>query len=184
VLFPLFLVKAYHQRFWQEYDQIQRKLYDNSYDIGNWNFCQRLYKYAVWCDRDCRSLDVFRNDKWSKPDILLLVIMCTFFTAMLLLIVAKRLKAAQKARVYGREQPLPGLPPLAMGVIFLVATAVIAALAVFKFVNETLVFAVVICILVFIYMLRLTLFEPRRPVLLATPQHEMFDNPLDDKLFD
>ena len=103
---------------------------------------------------------------------------------MLVLVVAKRIKAAEKARLYGREQPLPGLPPLAVGVIFLVTTAVITVLAFFKFVNETLVFAVVTCILVFIYMLKLTLFEPRRPVLLATPQHELFDNPLDDKLFD
>jgi cell division protein FtsW (lipid II flippase) len=103
---------------------------------------------------------------------------------MMLLIVAKRLKAQQKARIYGDDQPLPGLPPFGMAIIFALTLAVIMTLAKLKFINETLVFAVVTCILLFIYMLKLTLFENRRPVLLAAPRHEMFENPLDDHLFD
>lgn len=102
----------------------------------------------------------------------------------MLLIVAKRLKAQQKARMYGDEHTMPGLPPFAMAIIFLVIMTVILTLAKLKFINETLVFAVVTCILLFIYMLKLTLFESRRPVLLATPRHDMFDNPLDDHLFE
>lgn len=104
--------------------------------------------------------------------------------AMMLLIVAKRLKAQQKARMYGEDQPMPGLPPFAMAIIFCLILAVITALGKLKFINETLVFAVVTCILLFIYMLKLTLFENRRPVLLAAPRHDMFDNPLDEHLFD
>lgn len=147
--------------------------------------CQRVYKYGMWCDDECRSLDFFRTDLWSASDIFLLAIMCTFLTAMLLLIVAKRLKAQQKARMYGEDHSMPGLPPCAMAIIFLVIMSVIVAMAELKFINETLVFAVVTCILLFIYMLKLTLFENRRPVLLAAPRHgDMFDNPLDDKLFD
>jgi hypothetical protein len=46
-----------------------------------------------------------------------------------------------------------------------------------------LVFAVVTCVLLFIYMLKLTLFASRKPVLLAAPKHDMFDNPLDERLF-
>ena len=104
--------------------------------------------------------------------------------AMMLLVVVKRAKAAQKSRLYGDDDKYrPGLPPLAMAVVFLLIMGIIGALAVFKFVNETLVFAVVTCILLFIYMLKLTLFESRRPVLLAAPRHDLFDNPLDDRLF-
>jgi len=102
---------------------------------------------------------------------------------MMLLVVAKRLKAQQKARIYGDDHPMPGLPPFGMAIVFCVIMAVIITLAKLKFVNETLVFAVVTCILFFIYMLKLTLFENRRPVLLAAPRHDMFDNPLDDHLF-
>ena len=145
--------------------------------------CQRVYKYGLWCDEDCRGLDAFRTDRWSGADIILLSIMTTFLTAMMLLIVAKRLKASQKSRVYGDVQ-MPGLPPAAMAVIFAGVMIIIIVLAKLKFVNETLVFAVVICILLFIYMLKLTLFDNRRPVLLAAPRHEIFDNPLDDRLFD
>jgi len=163
---------------------MQRSLYDNYYDIGEWNMCQRIYKYGVWCDEECRSLDFFRTDQWSGADIFLLVVMCVFLTAMMLLVVAKRLKAQQKAKMYGDEHPLPGLPPLGMAIIFAVTMAVIVTLAKLKFINETLVFAVVTCILLFIYMLKLTLFENRRPVLLAAPRHDMFDNPLDEHLFD
>lgn len=146
--------------------------------------CQRVYKYGVWCDEECRALDFFRTDQWSGSDIFLLVIMCVFLTAMMLLIVAKRLKAQQKVRMYGEDLPMPGLPPFAMSIIFFVILVVIITLAKLKFINETLVFAVVTCILLFIYMLKLTLFENRRPVLLAAPRHDMFDNPLNDHLFD
>jgi len=154
------------------------------YDVGDWNMCQRIYKYGMWCDEECRSLDFFRRDQWSQSDIILLVVMSTFLTAMMLLIVAKRLKAQQKARMYGDDSSMPGLPPCGMAIIFLLIMGVIVAMAKLKFINETLVFAVVTCILLFIYMLKLTLFEKRRPVLLAAPRHDMFDNPLDDKLFD
>ena len=146
--------------------------------------CQRIYKYGVWCDEECRSLDFFRTDKWSASDVFLLAIMCTFLTAMMLLVVAKRLKAQQKARMYGEENSMPGLPPFAMFLIFFVIMFVIIIMAKLKFINETLFFAVVTCILLFIYMLKLTLFENRRPVLLAAPRHDMFDNPLDDHLFE
>lgn len=146
--------------------------------------CQRIYKYGVWCDEECRSLDLFRTDMWSASDIFLLSTMCAFMTAMMLLVVAKRLKAQQKARMYGEEHSMPGLPPSAMFIIFFVIMAVIITMAKLKFINETLVFAVVTCILLFIYMLKLTLFENRRPVLLAAPRHDMFDNPLDDHLFE
>ena len=164
--------------------QLHRSLYDNYYDIGEWNMCQRIYKYGLWCDEECRSLDFFRTDLWSGADTLLLSIMSVFITAMMLLVVAKRLKAQHKARIYGDDQSMPGLPPFGMAIIFAVIMSVIITLAKLKFVNETLVFAVVTCILLFIYMLKLTLFENRRPVLLAAPRHDMFDNPLDDHLFD
>jgi uncharacterized membrane protein YhaH (DUF805 family) len=161
----------------------QRQLYSSSYDVGEWNMCQRVYKYGVWCNEECRSLDFFRTDAWSGSDIFLLSIMTVFITGMMLLVVAKRLKAQQKAKIYGDDQPVPGLPPFGMVIIFSVIIAVIVTMGKLKFVNETLVFSVVTCVLLFIYMLKLTLFENRRPVLLAAPKHDMFDNPLDDHLF-
>ena len=130
-------------------------------------------------------MDFFRTDQWSGSDIFLLAIMVTFLSGLMLLIVAKRLKAQRKSRLYGDDEPLPGLPPFGMAIVFGVTMAVIVTLAKLRFVNETLVFAVVTCIVLFIYMLKLTLFENRRPVLLAAPRHEMFSqNPLGDHLFD
>jgi hypothetical protein len=163
---------------------IRRSLYDNYYDVGDWNMCNQMYKYGVWCNSDCQALDSFRLDEWSKSDIFLLSLMCIFMASMMALIVAKRLKTKQKARLYG-DAVRPGLSPFAMSVIFCIIMVVIITLAKLKFVNETLVFAVVTCILIFIYMLKLTLFERRQPVLLAAPKHDMmWDNPLDDRLFD
>lgn len=173
------LSQAYHVDFWGDF---KRKLNDQ-YNIGDWNMCQRIYKYGLWCDEECQSLDFFRTDEWSKSDIGLLGIICTFLAGMVLLVVAKRLKAQQKARLYGDDQPMPGLPPFAMTLIFVVAMMIIVALATLKFINETLIFAVVTCILLFIYMLKLTLFENKRLVVLAAPRHDMFDNiNLDDHL--
>jgi hypothetical protein len=188
-------LRAFQDEFWTEYDEITnshkaatavsgRGLYENYYDIGDWNMCERLYKYGVWCDEECRSLDFFRTNVWSASDVFLLGIMCLFMTAMLLLIIAKRLKAQQKARLYGDDHPVPGLPPCAMAIMFFVIMGVIVTLARVRFINETLVFAVVTCVLLFIYMLKLTLFESRRPILLAAPKHDIYDNPLEDRLFD
>lgn len=190
-------LESYREEFWREYDQYMhqhdaqdlsnRSLYGkNYYSIGDWNMCQRVFKYGVWCDEECRALDFFRTNLWSASDIFLLVIMCLFMTAMMLLIIAKRLKAQQKARMYGDDHPIPGLPPFAMAIIFIVIMCVIITLAKVKFINETLVFAVVTCILLFIYMLKLTLFESRRPTLLAAPRHhDKFDRSrLDEHLFD
>lgn len=164
--------------------QKNRALYSDYYQPGEWNMCQRVYKYGVWCDSECRSLDFFRRDQWSTSDVALLAIMTTFMAAMMLLVVAKRLKAQQRARIYGDVYPMPGLPPFAMLIIFVVIMGVIVSLAKLKFINETLVFSVVTCILLFIYMLKLTLFESRRPVLLAAPRHDMFDNPLNSRFID
>lgn len=171
----------------------QRELYDNSYSIDDWNMCRQVYKYGLYCDEQCRSLDAFRTDRWSGADIILLSIMCTFMAAMMLLIVAKRLRASQKQRLayqyYENDtevssSSMPGLPPMAMFAIFLSVMIIIIVLAEMKFVNETLVFAVVTCVLLFIYMLKLTLFASRKPVLLAAPKHDMFDNnALDERLY-
>lgn len=116
---------------------------------------------------------------------ILLSIMCSFLTSMMLLIVAKRLKAAQKQRMYLHDDiTLPGLPPVTMLAIFIAIMTIISVMAKLKFINETLVFAVVTCLLLFIYMLKLTLFDNRRPVLLAAARHDIFDNPMDERLFD
>jgi len=148
--------------------------YDN---IGDWNMCDRLHKYGMWCDQECRALDTFRVDEWSASDIFLVVIMCLFMAAMMLLIFAKRVKAYEKASVYGDDidQPYPGLPPMAMILVFILIMTVILVLANLKFVNETLVFAVVMCIVLFIYMLKLTLFERKSgPALLPPPGQSYF----------
>ena len=62
--------------------------------------------------------------------------------------------------------PSQGLPTFAMRMLFVIMFTIIVVLAALKFVNETLVFVVVTCILLFIYMLKLTLFESRKQVFL------------------
>ena len=37
---------------------------------------QRVYKYGMWCDDNFQALDTFCVDKWSRPDVFLLAIMC------------------------------------------------------------------------------------------------------------
>lgn len=181
---PLSLLQKFEKDFWEGVEQHRRSLYDNVYDINDWNMCRQVYKYGLWCDEDCRSLDAFRTDRWSGADIILLSIMVTFLSAMLLLIVAKRLKAAQKAKQYQQDYvSLPGLPPVAILAIFAAIMTIITVMAKLKFVNETLVFAVLTCLLLFIYMLKLTLFDNRRPVLLKAARHDLFDNPLDERLY-
>jgi hypothetical protein len=79
---------------------IHRQLEDSSSasdESGNsvlyWNMCQRVYKYGMWCNAACQALDTFRVDEWSRSDVLLLVIMSVFMSAMMLLAFAKRVKS-------------------------------------------------------------------------------------------
>eukprot|EP01082_Thalassiosira_pseudonana_P009479 g8409.t1 g8409 contig3:21366-23731(-) len=157
----------YAADFQEEMGLIHRQLQDanNGGDVSTWNMCDRVHHYGMWCNEDCRSLDTFRVDEWSRSDIFLLVIMSVFMGAMMLLVFAKRVKAYERAAMWGDEPgaPNPGLPPMAMLMLFATVFTLIVVLATLKFVNETLVFAVVMCILLFIYMLKLTLFESRKP---------------------
>lgn len=146
-------------------DQVAEDAYDNT---ASWNMCQQVHKYGMFCDADCQALDTFRVDEWSRSDVCLLVIMIVFMGAMMLLVFAKRVKAYERAAMWGDEPgaPNPGLPPGAMLMLFAIVFTIIVVLAALKFVNETLVFAVVACVLLFIYMLKLTLFESRKQVFL------------------
>ena len=85
-----------------------------------------------------------------------------------MLIFAKRVKAYEKAAIYQDEEDGPGqgLPPIVLALFFIIVLTGIIILANLRLVNETLVFAVVTCILLFIYMLKLTLFESKSPALM------------------
>lgn len=154
--------------------------------VGNWNLCDRLWRYGAYCDEECQALDTFRVDQWSSSDIFLLIIMCLFMASMMLLVFAKRVKAYERASIYGDDMdvPYPGLPPMAMILLFILIMSVILLLANLKLVNETLVFAVVTCILLFMYMLKLTLFESRGPMLLPAAHRQSALNSMNRQLFD
>eukprot|EP00535_Pseudo-nitzschia_heimii_P009847 CAMPEP_0197173700 /NCGR_PEP_ID=MMETSP1423-20130617/527_1 /TAXON_ID=476441 /ORGANISM="Pseudo-nitzschia heimii, Strain UNC1101" /LENGTH=658 /DNA_ID=CAMNT_0042622549 /DNA_START=260 /DNA_END=2236 /DNA_ORIENTATION=- len=185
--------KKYESEFWKDInsqlENIDRSLYENVYGgVDDWNMCEQVYKYGLYCDEECQSLDAFRANQWSGADIVLLSIMCTFIAAMMILVVAKHQRSAKmiqkqqsfySANDYDPSRSgmdttqIPGLPPMTMFIIFCFIMVTIITLAFFNFVNETLVFAVVCCILLFIYMLKITLFSAtKRPVLLASPNHE------------
>lgn len=105
---------------------------------------------------------------------------------MMLLIVAKRLKVAKISRKYNQPgYSMPGLPPLAMLALYISIMIIIGILAYLRFVNETLVFAVVTCVLVFIYMLKLTLLDsPKKPILLASPNWDWdTEGRMDERLY-
>ncbi len=147
--------------------------------------CKKVYKYGVWCDEDCRALDAFRIDEWSKSDVFLLIVMTVFMGFMMLLVFAKRVKAYEKASIYGDEVLAEvGMSPTVMAGLFAIIFIIVIVLALLRFVNETLVFAVVSCILLFIYMLKLTLFETKSPALLGKSSRKKQKNIYDDYQYD
>ena len=124
-----------------------------------WNICQRVDNYGMWWDANCQALDIFRVDEWSRSNVFLLIIMCVFMGAMMLLVFAKCVKAYERMAMWGDEPwvPSPGLLPRVMLILFAIMFTIIVVLAALKFVNETLVS------LLLIYMLNLTLlFESRK----------------------
>jgi len=78
-----------------------------------------------------------------------------------LLIFVQRVKAFEKAAIYSDEFETSdlGVSPLTMMTLFIILLGLIATLAKLKLVGETLVLALIACMLLFIYVLKLTLFE-------------------------
>ncbi len=92
--------------------------------------------------------------------------MCGFMGTMMMLIFAKRVKAYEKAAIYGEEgMEQAGMSPTIVAGGFGFVLFLIFILALLRLVNETLVCAVVVCILLFTYMLKITLFETQEPLL-------------------
>ena len=74
-----------------------RSLYEDSYGgVDDWNMCQQVHKYGMYCDDDCQSLDAFSSNEWSSADLILLAIMCSFMATMMILVVAKHKRATMK----------------------------------------------------------------------------------------
>lgn len=164
-------LKSFEKEFWEENREVRalgnnKKYYDDDASVQSWNMCKKVYKYGVWCDEDCRALDTFRMDEWSSSDILLLIVMCAFMGSMMMLTFAKRVKAYEKASIYGDEGlEKAGMSPTVLAGLFGFVLLLIIVLALLRFVNETLVCAVVTCILLFTYMLKITLFETQEPLM-------------------
>ena len=43
----------------------------------------------MWWDANCQALGIFRVEEWSRSNVFLLIIMCVFVGAMMLLVFAK-----------------------------------------------------------------------------------------------
>ena len=167
----------FRQKFEDEFWNSQRELYNDDDNIQGWNMCRKIYKYAIWCDKDCRSLGNFRMDEWTESDIIHLVIMCGFITAMMSFIFTERLKTFKKASIYADDDnaPDPGIPPLPMGLLFLAILCCIIILASLMLVNETLLITAVCCTLICIWMLKQIFFETKVHVLPGNSKMHQID---------
>lgn len=172
---------AFEKEFWEEVNS-NRRLDDQNEDAGesevvDWNMCAQVFKYGVWCDSYCRSLDIFHVDEWSNSDLILLGGMLAFMLIMFVLVFAKRVKAYQRASIFLNDSgSTPGSPPMTLALGFLLVLTTIVTLAVMRLVNETLVIAVVCCILLFIYFLKVTLFATKSEGLIATKTIDNYSN--------
>ena len=100
--------------------------------------------------------------------------MCVFMASMMALIFEKRIKAYKKAAIYADDHnktPDLRLKPMPMSVIFVVVLEGIIVTDYLRLLNETSMVAMVSCILSFIYMLKLTLFESKNPRLIGNKKH-------------
>lgn len=93
------------------------------YNVGTWNMYGRIHHYGMCCHKDCMSCDTFHINEWSQSNIFLLVIMCIFVCAKMLLVFTKCVKAYKQAAVWGN---VPGAdsgaprpcPPITMIMLF------------------------------------------------------------------
>jgi hypothetical protein len=154
-------LEMYHERFWKSFffQRGSERSSNNQTDV-TWNFCERLYNHSYQCDKAClKAVDHFVNQHlWSAADLGILTILCTFISAMMIIILVKRTKSFNRAIIYEDEQdtPHPGLPPVAILMFFVVLASVISSLMYLKLVTQTLALLVFLCIVLFIVLLKFT----------------------------
>lgn len=156
-------LEMYHERFWKSFffQRGSERSSNNLTDV-TWNFCERLYNHSYQCDKAClKSVDHFVNQHlWSAADLGILTVLCTFISAIMIIILVKRTKSFKRAIIYEDEQdtPHPGLPPVAIVMFFVVLASVVSSLIYLKLVTQTLALLVFLCIVLFIVLLKFTLF--------------------------
>jgi len=147
----------------------QRELYnDDAIDdsIKNWEMCSTLYKYSMWCDNDCRNTGNFRIDEWSLIDLFLLGVMGVFLISTMSLILSNRRASFHKASLYADDfnAPSVGIPPQAMGYLFLMILLSIGIMASLRLVNLTMVVTVMLCVVLFVWLLKVICFSRKKCV--------------------
>jgi len=158
-IFPIEL-ELYHEIFWEN---IRRELSEGSgvQKLPTWNFCERIYNHSLSCDKSCqRIIDNFVNkNRWSAADVGILGMLFTFITAMIYIILVKRAKSYQRAVIYEDESdtPYPGLPPIALAMIFLVVIGVILGCVYLNLVNQALVISMFFGVILLIMLMKVTL---------------------------
>jgi hypothetical protein len=153
----------YHERFWKNFffQRATDRSSSNQTQV-TWNFCERLYNHSYQCDKSClKSVDRFVNQHlWSMADLGIFTVLCTFISTMMIILLVKRTKSYKRAMIYEDEPdtPSPGLPPIAIFMFFFVLASIISSLVYLKLVTQTLALLVFLCIVLFIVLLKFTLF--------------------------
>jgi len=162
-------LEKFESDFWREHRKLSYYVNNTNDDViensvEDWNICSKVYKYSIWCDQECQSLENL-IDEWSSTDLILLGVMCTFLVSTMGFILSNRSRAYSKAIIFADDYNSPnfGIPPRALGYLFLMVLVSIAILAGLRLVNETLAIAVVCCFIVLGYLVKITLFDGHKP---------------------
>jgi len=162
-------LEKFEREFWRGQRELSYYVNNTNDDViensvGDWNMCTKMNKYSIWCDQDCQSLGNLIHE-WSSTDLILLGIMCTFLVSTMGFVLSNRSQAYAKAAIYADDYNSPnfGIPPRAMGYLFLMLLVSIAIFAGLRLVNETLVIALVCCFIVLGYLVKITFFKGNKP---------------------
>ena len=141
---------------------------DDRQSVEEWNMCTQIMKYGSWCDAECRALDVFAINEWSQADVILLSIISSVMTLFMVIVYKKKAYQYKVARdSTDVNASYAGVPPVLLSLLFLTIVGGIVYFAFLNLVNETLLIGIIMCVLLFIYTARLTLYDSKKKPLLS-----------------
>lgn len=142
--------------------------------------CQTAWTYKQTCDRNCQHIGAVK-DSWTVSEQIILALMASFGLAMLAMIVRKRSKMAGKDTLMEQAaMNAVGIQPAHVGGVCILIVLYICIVAILCLKKTTWALLFIFNILLFAYMMKLTIESARRTETLIGPNGEIVQKGSDD----
>jgi lysylphosphatidylglycerol synthetase-like protein (DUF2156 family) len=133
-------------------------------DMEDWNLCKQLLLHGQWCDAKCQGTSFGSVSNWTASSVSVISTLAILMISVMVLIFSKRVVAYEMAESL-QDPNVPkfrGFPPIYVAFSYVLIIVGILCLALLNMVHETILVASIVTVILFIYLMKLTLFDSAR----------------------